>query len=322
MAKPRKPRAQAPKRNILLVTGLSGAGMTTVLKALEDLGYKAVDNLPLALVPALLSQKEGHGKPVAIGIDSRTWDFSAAKLLARLNVLKADKNISAALVFVDCEDRVLQQRYTETRRVHPLATDRPVADGVARERQMMLPLKRAADHVIDTSDSKAHELRQIVAGAFSLQDKGLTVIVTSFGFKHGVPREADLVFDVRFLDNPHWDAKLRPMTGRDAPVAARIRKDKGFSPFFRNLKALLTPLLPRYGREGKHYLTIALGCTGGRHRSVFVAEELAKWLRAEGETALLRHRDLDRHSMPLPKAPKSATIRNPVRTKTKRRKAA
>lgn len=281
-------------RRVLLVTGLSGAGLSTALKALEDSGYKAVDNLPLALVDNLLAQKEGLGKPVAIGIDSRTWDFSAAKLLKKVAALKADKRLRAELVFVNCEDAILQQRYTETRRVHPLAIDRPVADGVLRERLLMQPVRKSADHVIDTSDIKAHDLRRIVSGAFSLEQEALFITVTSFGFKNGVPREADLLFDVRFLDNPHWDAKLRPLSGLDKPVAARIRKDKGYAPFFRNMTALLGPLLPRYGREGKHYLTVALGCTGGKHRSVFVAEELKRWLQAKGHSAAVRHRDLEK----------------------------
>jgi len=306
----------ARKRRVLLVTGLSGAGLSTTLKSLEDLGYKAVDNLPLALVDKLLAQKEGQGTPVAIGIDSRTWDFSAAKLLRKAAELKKDKNLRAELVFVNCEDSILQHRFTETRRVHPLAVDRPVADGVLRERLMMQPVRKAADHVIDTSDIKAHDLRRIVSGAFSLEEKGLFIVITSFGFKNGVPREADLVFDVRFLDNPHWDARLRPMSGRDAPVAAKIRGDKGYKPFFKNLTGLLGPLLPRYGREGKHYLTIALGCTGGRHRSVFVAEELSRWLRKKGHVGALHHRDLDKWA--------AQQLHNEDRknNKAKRRKAA
>lgn len=287
-----KPKKQP--RRVLLVTGLSGAGLSTTLKSLEDLGYKAVDNLPLALVDTLLAQKEGLGKPVAIGIDSRTWDFSAAKLLKKVAALKGDKNLRAELVFVNCEDGILQQRYTETRRVHPLAIDRPVADGVLRERLLMQPMRKSADHVIDTSDIKAHELRRIVGNAFSLDDAGLFITVTSFGFKNGVPREADLLFDVRFLDNPHWDAKLRPLSGLDKPVAARIKKDKGYAPFFRNVTALLAPLLPRYGREGKHYLTVAMGCTGGRHRSVFVSEQLKRWLAGKGYSVAVRHRDLEK----------------------------
>jgi len=289
-------RAQksGPKRKVLLVTGLSGAGLSTTLKALEDLGYKAVDNLPLALVDALLKLKEGSGTPVAIGIDSRTWDFSPQKFLRKTEALKKARGLQVELVFVNCDDQVLQRRYTETRRIHPLAVDRPIADGISRERQLLKPLRTAADHVIDTTDIKAHDLRRLVEGLFSLDAaRGLFVNVTSFGFRNGVPREADLVLDVRFLDNPHWDAKLRPLSGRDVPVIRKIEKDPEFAPFFKNATALLQHLLPRYDREGKNYLTIGIGCTGGRHRSVFVAERLAQWLRQKGFNAGLRHRDLD-----------------------------
>jgi UPF0042 nucleotide-binding protein len=281
------------KRKVLIVTGLSGAGLSTTLKALEDLGYKAVDNLPLSMVRDLIAQKEGRNEAVAIGIDSRTWDFSAPRLLNKLELLRKDKNLQVQLVFVDCQDNVLQQRFTETRRVHPLAIDRPVADGVLFERQMMKSLKKNADLVIDTTDLKAYDLRRIVAGHFELEEgHGLLVFITSFGFRNGVPREADLVFDVRFLDNPHWDPKLRPLSGLDSAVARKVGKDAGYPVFFKKLTGLLEPLLPRYYREGKNYLTIAIGCTGGRHRSVFVAEELFKWLDKKGYSVACRHRDL------------------------------
>ena len=286
------------KRKVLLVTGLSGAGLSTALKSLEDMGYKAIDNIPLALVDGLLKQKEGQGKPVALGIDTRTWDFTPQKFLKKLGELKKDKHLKAELVFINCQDNILQQRYTETRRMHPLAVDRPVSDGVILERQLMAPVRKVADHVIDTSDLKAHELRRLMAGYFELAgDPGLVIAVTSFGFRNGVPREADLVFDVRFLDNPHWDAKLRPMSGLDAPVAARIRADRSYKGFMKQLRALLEPLLPRYDHEGKNYLTIAVGCTGGRHRSVFVADELYRWLAKKGYNVAVRHRDLEKWAM-------------------------
>lgn len=274
--------------NILLVTGLSGAGLSTALKALEDIGYKAVDNLPLALVDALLRQKEGRGKPIAIGIDSRAWDFNARKFLS----LK--KKTGAALAFIDCQDNILQQRFTETRRVHPLAADRPVRDGLALERRMMEPLKKKADYVIDTTDLKAHDLKRIITGHFRLPEtpQSLRIFVTSFGFKHGLPREADMVFDMRFLDNPHWDPRLRPLSGLDAPVARRLGKDPHYRRFFRNFTGLLKPLLPRYDAEGKNYLTIAIGCTGGRHRSVFAAEQVFRYLRKQGWNAAVAHRDI------------------------------
>jgi UPF0042 nucleotide-binding protein len=283
------------RRRVLIVTGLSGAGLSTALKSLEDLGYKAVDNIPVAMVDTLLKQKGGLDKPVAIGIDSRTWDFTPAALLKQVAKLKKDRHLQAELVFINCQDSILQQRYTETRRVHPLAVDRPVADGVIRERQLMTPLRRAADHVIDTSDLKAFELRRMMAGYFQLEgDKGLFVFVTSFGFKNGIPREADLVFDVRFLHNPHWDAHLRPLSGLDAAVAKKVRGDKAYKGFYTSVTKLLAPLLPRYINEGKNYLTIAVGCTGGRHRSVCVAEDINRWVAKRGFSSAVRHRDLEK----------------------------
>lgn len=276
------------QRKILLVTGLSGAGLSTALKSLEDIGYKAVDNLPLALVDALLSAPEGAEKNIAIGIDSRTWDFNPEGIAAKA------RQTGARLVFIDCQDHILQQRFTETRRVHPLASDRPVADGLCFERQLMRGLKEEADLVIDTTDIKAQDLRRIVAGHFMLETHhGLLVFVMSFGFKNGIPREADLVFDMRFLDNPHWDLKLRPLTGLDAPIIAKIGGDPAFTDFFGHLTQLLNPLLPRYHQEGKNYLTIAIGCTGGKHRSVFTAERLFQWIDAQGYSAAVRHRDLE-----------------------------
>lgn len=283
-------------RPVLLVTGLSGAGLSTALKALEDMGYQAVDNLPLSLLPALLSQKEGRARPVAVGIDSRTWDFSAAKLAEAAEKLRGNKLLAVSLLFIECQSAVLQRRFTETRRVHPLAVDRPVADGVARDRELMEPLRHAADLILDTTDMLARDMRRWLAGHYPLERAhGLLVFVTSFGFKHGLPRDADLVFDARFLDNPHWHAKLRPLSGRDKPVADHILKDKGYGVFYARLTDLLAVALPRYQQDGRSYLTLAIGCTGGRHRSVFIAEELFKWVDAQGFSVSLHHRDIDLH---------------------------
>ncbi len=285
------------RRPVLLVTGLSGAGLSTALKALEDMGYQAVDNLPLSLLPALLSQKEGRTRPVAVGIDSRTWDFSAAKLAEAAEKLRRDKALSVSLLFIECQSAVLQRRFTETRRVHPLAVDRPVADGVARDRELMEPLRHAADLILDTTDMLARDMRRWLAGHFPLERAhGLLVFVTSFGFKHGLPRDADLVFDARFLDNPHWHAALRPLSGRDKAVADHIRKDAGYSAFYARLTDLLAVALPRYQQDGRSYLTLAIGCTGGRHRSVFIAEELFKWVDTQGFSVSLHHRDVELHA--------------------------
>ena len=283
------------RRRILLATGMSGAGLSVALKALEDLGYESVDNLRLSLVPALIAQADPGHRPLAIVIDSRTRDFSVTAFLDQVEALKARPDLEVRLLFLECGDEVLQRRFTETRRRHPLANDRPVPDGIQRERALLFPLKQRADVIIDTTQLSIHDLRRILGGHFSLDAQpALQVFVTSFSFRLGLPREADLVFDVRFLTNPHWDPALRPLTGRDAAVAARVAGDPDFPEFFENLTGLLRPLLPRYNQEGKSYLTIAVGCTGGRHRSVFVAERLADWLKGVGLKVGLSHRDLDR----------------------------
>lgn len=283
----------AMRRPVVLVSGLSGGGMSTALKTLEDLGYEAVDNLRLSLLDALVGQ--AHDRPLAIGIDSRTRDFTAEALAQELADLRERPDLDVQILFMEATDEVIQRRYTETRRPHPQALDRPIADGIARERALLTPLRETADVVIDTSDISIHDARRILAGHFRLDsDPALHVFVTSFAYRHGVPREADLVFDVRFLDNPHWVPELRPKTGFDADVAAHVEKDPDFAGFMRHLRELLAPLLPRYAREGKRYLTIAVGCTGGRHRSVLVTRRLADWLRGLGHKVGEAHRDIDR----------------------------
>jgi UPF0042 nucleotide-binding protein len=278
----------------VLVTGLSGAGRTTALKILEDMGFEAVDNLPLTLL-AGLTQPGDLSRGLAIGIDSRTRGFTPAAALRHFDRLRADHGVHAWLVFLTCDDETLRRRFTATRRRHPLAQDRPVADGIARERLMLAPLRERADLTLDTSELSIGELRRIVQGHFGpRQSAGASIAVTSFSYRLGLPREADLVFDVRFLDNPHYDEALRPLTGRDPAVAAFLEADRGYAAFQASLGELLAILLPRFEREGKSYLTIAVGCTGGRHRSVFVAERLGESLRAGGREAFVRHRDLER----------------------------
>ncbi len=279
-------------RRVILVTGLSGAGHSTALKSLEDLGYEAIDNLPLSLLEAVLSEADAT-RPLAVGIDIRTRRFAAPAVIEHLRRLSANPDLAVTLVFLDCQDDVLERRFTETRRRHPLARDRPVADGIAAERTLVAPLKAHADLVLDTSALPPGELGRVLGGHFGLERGArMAVFVTSFAYRHGLPREADLVFDVRFLANPHYDPALRPLDGRDAPVAAFIERDPEFRDFFARLTGLLGPFLPRYEREGKSYLTIAVGCTGGRHRSVLVAERLGAWLRAGGRPADIAHRDL------------------------------
>ncbi len=287
--------SQAAPRRFVLVTGMSGAGLSTTLKSLEDLGYEVLDNLPLFLFDLLLRENESRDRPLAIGIDSRTRDFTADALLIRLNQLRSRSDVSVQLVCIDADDEALMRRFTETRRRHPLALDRPIMDGIYNERVILEQLKLAADVVIDTSDLSIHELRRIVAGRFGLDRRPeLGVFVTSFSYRKGLPRDADLVFDVRFLRNPHWDTKLRPFTGQDSHVASYIEADPECAPFLERLTGFLAPLLPRYRLEGKSYLTIAIGCTGGKHRSVYVAERLAAWLRGQGVDVGLSHRGLDR----------------------------
>ena len=280
-------------RRIVLVTGMSGAGMSSALSALEDLGYEAVDNLPLSLVPTLVAQGDLSSRPIAIGIDSRTRGFNAERLLAQLRDLRDDATLDVGLLFLDCDDEALQRRYTETRRRHPLAIDRQVADGIAADRNVVCPLRDHADLIIDTTVLSIHDLRRQLEGQFSIGgEPGLFVQVTSFSFRRGLPREADLVFDVRFLDNPYWNAELRPLTGLDEAVQQAVSADRDFADFFDRMTGLLSPLLPRYNQEGKSYLTIAIGCTGGRHRSVFVATRLDRWLQDQGYRVGLMHRDL------------------------------
>jgi UPF0042 nucleotide-binding protein len=288
---------------VLLVTGMSGAGRSTALKTLEDLGYEAIDNLPLSLVPTLIKhaaadapsgcslRSRGVGA-IAIGADARTRGFGIAAMLETLETVVRRTGRDLGVLFVDCDDERLARRYTETRRPHPLASDRPLGDAIRSERRAISALRERADLVIDTSALSAADLRRLLYGHFALPGSRLRLFVTSFAYRHGVPREADLVFDVRFLDNPYYVAALRPLCGLDPPVAAYIARDAEFEPFFDRLWRLLRPLLPRYEREGRAYLTIAIGCTGGRHRSVFVAERLAARLRAENLPVEVGHRDL------------------------------
>ena len=289
------PADASPRAQLVLVTGMSGAGKTTALKTLEDTGYEAVDNLPLKLLSTLLRPGAAGSEALAINIDVRTRDFTVDAFEAEIAPLAAREDLDLRILFVDCDDEVLQRRYTETRRRHPLADDRPVIDGIRHERNLIQRLRERADLVLDTTELAEGDLRRIVAGNFALGDRpALTIFVTSFSYRLGLPREADLVFDVRFLANPHYDPLLRPLTGLDPAVGEHVANDPGFKPFSIALAAMLPPLLPRFEREGKSYLTIAVGCTGGRHRSVFVAERLAALIGEHGHRVRVRHRDLDR----------------------------
>ena len=287
----------AKKTRVLVVSGMSGAGKSSALNVFEDLGYEAIDNIPLPLLNALLHPIAGGPAPrhggVAATVDIRTRDFSVDAFLADLVPLTSDPELDVRLVFFDCDEDVLSRRYTATRRRHPLAEDRPLRDGIRHEREMMLPLRDRADVVIDTSIMAIGELRTTLMEQFQLEEgPGLTISIVSFSYRRGLPRQADLVFDVRFLANPHYEEVLRDRTGLDDEVANFVAADPVFGPFFDNLAALVLSLLPHYGREGKTYLTIAVGCTGGRHRSVFVAERISQLLHDQDHRVSVRHRDI------------------------------
>ena len=287
--------SKAAQRRIVLLTGMSGAGLSTSLKIFEDLSYEAVDNLRLGLIAALVADNHTITSPLAVAIDTRNANFTVEELLRVSRQLTEKKDLDVKLVFLECSDEALQRRFTETRRRHPLAIDRPVTDGIRREREMLWQLRNEADHVIDTSLLSIHDLRRLLVGHYRIDNAaGLTIFVTSFSYRHGVPREADLVFDARFLANPHWEQDLRALTGKDPSVEAYIKKDNDYLGFMDHMTNLLLPLLPRYQQEGKSYLTIAVGCTGGRHRSVFVTEQLSTVLASHGYIVGLGHRDLDR----------------------------
>ncbi|MGO1119679.1 RNase adapter RapZ [Rhodovibrionaceae bacterium A322] len=290
---PHDPDRPPTGQPVVLVTGLSGAGRSSALKILEDMGYEAMDNLPLDLMTHALSQG-ALDRPVALGADPRSRHFSADSLLKQRARLAAHGNSKVTLLFVDCDDEVLQHRFTETRRRHPLATDRPLLDGISAERSLLEPLQQQADFLIDSSRLALADLRRLLAGRLSLDNSpGMQVFVSSFSYRKGLPREADLVFDVRFLKNPHYVEELRPLTGQDKRVADHVAQDPAFSGFFQQLTNLIAPLLPRYAAEGKSYLTVAFGCTGGQHRSVTLAEKMAQWLADQGQSVLLTHREID-----------------------------
>lgn len=285
-------------KDILLVTGMSGAGKSTVLRTLEDLGWEVVDNLPLILLDRLLDAPLAEGaerasQPLALGIGARTRDFDPQRILKRIRKLRGDHGHDIGMLFLDCAGGELERRYSETRRRHPLALDRPASDGIARERELLAALRDRANRLIDTTNLTANELAQQIRSTFSGEGRGEpTISVTSFGFARGVPRNADLVFDMRFLRNPHWVEKLRPGTGLDADVSTYIAGDSAYEAALAQIESLLLLLLPRYRAEGKSYVTIAFGCTGGRHRSVHVSERVAARLRAEGFSPTVAHRDL------------------------------
>ncbi|HUP68122.1 MAG TPA: RNase adapter RapZ [Sphingomicrobium sp.] len=275
---------------MLLVTGMSGAGKSTVLDALEDMGWDVVDNLPADLVRDFVhGGQQCRTAPAAIGMDSRSRGFEPQTLPA---TIRAIEGVEAEILYLDSAASELIRRYDETRRVHPLAPDRPAEDGIARERELTAPLRTAADSVLDTTDLKPVELRDELRRRYGGDSDQPVITIASFAFARGISRTADLVFDLRFLPNPHWVDELRPLTGRDQAVRDYLASTPAWGETMERIEALLMDWIPRYWAAGKSYVTVAFGCTGGRHRSVAAATEMAERLQRSGFTPNVRHRDL------------------------------
>ena len=289
------PKELAPV-DLVIITGMSGSGKLTALKAFEDLGFNAVDNLPLALLPkfADLTRDSKSGRKAALIIDIREGE--ALKQFPKI-YRELRRNLNVKLLFLDAEDEILQRRYSETRRPHPLGSEATVLTSIRDEREELAPIRTLADLYIDTSKLNVHELRRLISGKFqNTQDATkIVVYVNSFGFRHGVPPDSDLVFDVRFLPNPNYIPEFKKLSGRHPSVARYIRSFPQTMEFINRISELLIYLLPHYIREGKSYLTISFGCTGGHHRSVLIANEIYKRLKKAGFTVKESHRDVNKH---------------------------
>lgn len=281
------------KSRLVLVTGPAGAGRTTAIKVLEDLNFEVIDNLPLAFWPRLLDGPQ-LDQSMALGIDTRNRDFSATGLLDQLDKLVERSGLEVNLLYLDCRAEILLHRFSETRRRHPLAPAESTETGVQRELNLLNPIRDRADVLIDTSDLNVHQLRAEIERWFAPDGaRPLAVSIVSFSFKRGLPRGTDMLFDCRFLTNPYWNPALRANDGRSEVVQAYVRADARFTPFFDRVLDLTRLLLPAYVEEGKSHLSIGFGCTGGRHRSVTLAETLAKALADDGMQVSIRHRELE-----------------------------
>lgn len=284
----------AAEHQLVLITGPSGAGRSTAIHALEDLGFEVIDNLPLSLVPRLIDGPT-LGRPIALGLDVRNRDFNTTAVIELIDTLTRDPRVSLELIYLDCDPSELIRRYSQTRRRHPLAPMETPTEGIAREIDLLGPIRVRADHLIDTSEMSPHDLKAEIIKWF---DRGvaahMAVSLQSFSYKRGLPRGLDMVFDCRFLTNPYWQADLRSKDGRDPSVAAHIETDPRFADFFQRLQGLVLMLLPAHLEEGKAHLSIGFGCTGGQHRSVAVAEKLGKVLAEAGWPVSKRHRELER----------------------------
>lgn len=283
--------------HLIIVSGLSGSGKTVALRTLEDLGYYCVDNLPAALTPAFvqaISQgNAGLQHKLAVGLDVRNRAENLNRMPQILAEL-AQADIGYRLVFLDTRDEVLIKRYSETRRRHPLSADGlGLADAIAEERRLLKPMRSIADRVVDTSDLNVHQLRRLVITEMGLTPGAMTLLFESFAYKRGVPVDADFVFDARCLPNPHWDARLRPLSGKDAPVREWLEGKSEVGRFRDDLAGFLDTWLPCFESEGRSYVTICLGCTGGRHRSVYLSERLAEHFRQRYQQVLTYHREME-----------------------------
>lgn len=284
------------EHRLVLVTGPSGAGRSTAIHALEDLGYEAIDNLPMSLIPRLLDGPP-LARPIALGLDVRNRDFNATALIELVDLLTRDPRVMLELLYLDCAQPELIQRFSQTRRRHPLASAETPTEGIEREIDLLAPIKARADHLIDTTEMTPHDLKADIGRWFDASPTArLAVSVQSFSYKRGIPRGVDMIFDCRFLSNPHWVAALRDLDGRDPAVVAHIESDPRFVPFFLKLRELIEMLLPAQLEEGKAHLSIGFGCTGGQHRSVAVAEKLARTLAEAGWPVSKRHRELERRA--------------------------
>ncbi len=283
----------SPNGQIIIVSGMSGAGKSVALKTLEDIGFEAMDNIPLSIMPLTIDQKNPHIN-LAIGVDIRNRDFSEHNFLHNLHLLKNNNQLKVTLLFLDCDDEELRKRFTANRRRHPITNDHLITDSIKHERDLLHSLKECADIIVDSTNLSSRDLQKYIKSNFSLDlsQQLLSIIIISFAFRNGVPQESDLVFDVRFLKNPFYDNSLKDFDGRDERIGKFIEQDPNFAIFMNNLSNLLSPLLPSYQQEGKSYLTISIGCTGGMHRSVYSSIYLQKILELQGYKAEVRHREL------------------------------
>jgi UPF0042 nucleotide-binding protein len=283
--------------SFVIITGLSGSGKGTFLRALEDRGYFCVDNLPVGLLSKfyeLTLKSEDEATKVAMVIDVREGE-SFRKLPAIYDELKKQAGLTVSLWFLEASDAALVRRFSETRRPHPLKPDRPVSESIAQERELLAPIRELADHILDTSALNIHELRKHAHTLFGEQEARLLVLLVSFGFKFGVPSASDLVFDVRFLPNPHFVPALKPLSGEDAAVIGFMNDKPETGEFLGRLETFLDFLIPQYEKEGKSYVTISVGCTGGRHRSVFIANAIGKHFESLGYRVRITHRDSEKN---------------------------